>query len=238
MTPAAFTERLRQACGDNLHAVVLFGSAAAGDHLGKRSDYNILVVLNRLGVAELKTMAPAVRAWARRGNPPPLCFTHEGLQRTAATFPLELSDIKEAYRILAGEDLVRGLRVAPDHLRHQVDYELGGKLLQLRSQFVLNAGRPRQLTRVMVRSISSILVLCRGVLRLHQPTVPAAKLEALRLLAARLNADFSPLETIARLKAGARTPGLSPERLFADYLSAIKVLAAAVDGSPSARREP
>lgn len=229
MTPERFTEQLHRACQDNLTSVILFGSSAAGDHLGRQSDYNTLVVVKRLGLPELAALAPVARAWVRRGNPPPLCFTQESLERSADTFPLELLDIRDHHRILAGEDVISRLAVRPDHVRHQLEYELKGKLMQLRSRYLLSAGRPSQLRQLMTRSLSTFLVLFRGALRLHQPTVPAAKLEALRQLAALTQVDVSAIETVARLKAGARVPGVVMERLFADYLAAIELLVVSVD---------
>ena len=42
MSPEELTDQLKAIYKDNLKSVVLFGSAAAGDHAGKRSDFNVL----------------------------------------------------------------------------------------------------------------------------------------------------------------------------------------------------
>ena len=99
MTSQEFTSKLRAVCDQSLVSVILYGSAAAGDYIPKRSDYNILMVLTRLGVEELKRIAPVVKSWVQDGNPPPRLFTLEGLAKSADLFALELSDIKES-RIL------------------------------------------------------------------------------------------------------------------------------------------
>ena len=41
--------RLKSAVGDNLKAVVLYGSAATGEFQGQHSDLNVLCVLDRAG---------------------------------------------------------------------------------------------------------------------------------------------------------------------------------------------
>ena len=50
---AQLVERLQKAYGERLVSVVLYGSAAAGDHQAKFSDYNILCVLSEITPREL-----------------------------------------------------------------------------------------------------------------------------------------------------------------------------------------
>ena len=45
---------LRSTHGDNLASVVLYGSAAAGDYVELRSDYNLLIALNRITPEDLR----------------------------------------------------------------------------------------------------------------------------------------------------------------------------------------
>jgi len=228
MTPQALTERLQAACGSHLKSVVLYGSAAAGDHTGKRSDYNVLIVLDQLGLAELRALAPLVRSWVKAGNLTPLLFTPTHLTRAAEVFPLEIADLKESHHILFGADVVSPLSVHAANLRLQLEHELNGKLLQLRSRYLLTQGHRRQVTELMIRSLSTFLVLCRGALRLYQPTVPAKKLEALGELAKHIPIYTQVFETIAHLKAGQRVAGHDPEELFAEYVRMIELIVDAV----------
>ena len=43
-----FVTQLRSAYGAQLSSVVLYGSAAAGEHVPKKSDYNVVVLLGRI----------------------------------------------------------------------------------------------------------------------------------------------------------------------------------------------
>ena len=85
MTPENFVERIRQALPAGVRSVLLYGSAAAGDHLGQHSDYNVLVVLDRLGLAELQALAGPTQAWVKDGNHPPLLFTAAGLGESSCS---------------------------------------------------------------------------------------------------------------------------------------------------------
>ena len=67
------TKELKKAFGDGLVSVVLYGSAAAGDHHEGFSDYNILCVLERLTPAELGRAEEVFAWWRRQGNPAPAC---------------------------------------------------------------------------------------------------------------------------------------------------------------------
>ena len=229
MKPDVFTEHLKVACGQRLVSVILYGSAAAGDHTGKRSDYNILVVLDRLGVEELKALSKPTRAWVKAGNQPPLVFTREGFARSADVFPLEIADMRDSHQVLFGEDVVSALSVPGTEVRWELAHELKGKLMQLRSRYLLVEGNSRQVTELMVRSLSTFLVLCRGALRLYQPHVPAKKMEALAELAKHVPIQTDVFETIAHLKAGRRLAGVVPEALFARYVHMIEVVVNAVE---------
>ena len=235
MTPQQLTQRLHAVCGANLTSVILYGSAVTGDHVGKRSNFNVLVVLERLGVDELQALAPLVRSWVKAGHPAPLLLTATGLVRSADVFPLEIADIKAGHEVLFGEDVVRDLPVHDANLRVQLEHELRGKLLQLRQRYVLAQGRPKQVTELMVQSLSTFLVLCRGALRLYQPDVPVKKMEALAVLATHVPVPTGVFETIGQLKAGRRVPGVVPETLFVQYLQAIETVIEAVDARLHAR---
>jgi len=229
MTPDALTERLKTVCGARLLSVILYGSAVAGDHLGKRSDHNVLVVLDRLALEEIRALAPAVRPWVKAGNLVPLLFTPEGLATAAAVFPLEIADIKDSHRVLFGTDAVSPLAVHAANLRLELEHELNGKLMKLRAQYLLVQGNPRQVMELMVRSLSTFLVLCRGALRLYQPQVPARKMEALAALARHVPMQTHVFETIGQWKTGQKVPRVVPDDLFAEYLRVIESIVEAVE---------
>ena len=200
MTPEQFAEQLKPAMPVGLRSVVLYGSAAAGDHVAGRSDYNILVVADRLGVAELNALAPVAIKWVETGNRPPVLFTPGQLAASASVFPLEFLDMQQSRRVLVGEDLLAGIQVKPEQLRLQLERDWRTKLLQLRERYMLTRGKPAAVAELMAASLSTILVLCRGTLRLYQPEVPANKLDAARALAQRMGFDAGVFAAVYELK--------------------------------------
>lgn len=230
MTPEQFTETLKKNCGDNLLAAVLYGSAAAGDGIEGKSDYNVLLVLRDAGLGALKPVAAATAAWLKKGNPPPLIFTRERLLASADTFPIELSDMKDFHRLLHGENPLPGIKVELPHLRLAVERELKGALILLRESYLASGGGRRALEALMTESLSQFLVLCRAALRLREADVPASKLACAARLAEHARFDAEAFDLVHQLRRGEYRGGLDAEALFARYLAAADGLCAAVDG--------
>jgi hypothetical protein len=230
MTPEKLVDELKQACPTGLKSVVLYGSAAAGDHAGKRSDYNVLVVTEDLGTATLDALSKTAAKWAQAGNPAPLLFTQERLAHATDVFPIELLDIRECHKILHGEDLVAGLDIDTKNLRLQIEHELRGKLIRLRQSYLLTGGKPKAVADLMVQSLSTFLVLFRASLRLFGESVPQTKFQSLELLAGHLEFDVAVFRQVQELKDGTKKPkDVAAGELFNTYLKTIECVIDAVD---------
>lgn len=200
MTPQQLMERLKQAIPTGLRSVVLYGSAAAGDFLEGVSDYNVLVVIDRLGLEELKALIAPIATWTRDGNAPPLLITPAELSASADAFPIEVFDMRQSHQVLFGSDPLSDLIIDDEHLRLQLERELKGKLLALRQRFVQTQGRPRAITELMTASLSTFLVLFRAALRLFQVDVPVRKLDAMTALAKHISFDPQAFVAVQELK--------------------------------------
>lgn len=230
MKPEKLVEELKLACPQGLKSVVLYGSAAAGDHVGKQSDYNILVVTEALGIETLDRISKTAIAWAKAGNPAPLLFTAERLAQATDVFPIELLDISECHKVLFGDDPVQDLGIDTKNLRLQIEHELRGKLIQLRQRYLLTQGKPKAVVELMVQSLSTFLVLFRAALRLFEKTVPQKKFEALDKLSTHLEFDGSVFQTVQQLKEGTKKPReVDVAILFNNYLKTIECVIDAVD---------
>ncbi len=231
MKPEQFVEKLNGALGERLVSVVLYGSAAGGDHVEKRSDFNLLVVARALGMEELRAIASVTGAWTRAGNPPPLMFTLDRLRKSADTFPLELLDLKQMHRILHGEDVVQDVEVSRENLRRQLEYELKSTLIQLREAYLGIGGKTKRVAALLKGSISTVLVLFRGALRLYEDeAIPDRKLDALDALANHIEFDRSVFQEVEALRVGeARDKGVDADALFDRYVRELEQVVDAVD---------
>src|SRR6186997_1583213 len=116
---SGLVDDLRATHGDNLASVVLYGSAAAGDHVELRSDYNLLITLNQITPEDLRLAQAPMREWQRLGHPLPVYFTAEELSDAADVFPIEFHQMANARVVLHGRDPFELVTLSDANLRHQ-----------------------------------------------------------------------------------------------------------------------
>src|ERR1041385_5753798 len=173
-------EDLRATHGTNLASIVLYGSAAAGDHIELRSDYNILIALNRITPEDLRQAQAPMREWQRLGHPLPVYFTVEELKDAADVFPIEFHQMANARVVLYGPDPFEFVELSRGNLRHQTEYELRSKLIQLRRHYIPASVSIQKLCDLMSDSLASFAALFRAVLILHAREAPVSKPDVVR----------------------------------------------------------
>jgi len=222
--------QLQLAYGGGLRSVVLFGSAVAGEHNPKKSDYNVLVIVDSLPLERLRAVAAVSKAWAEDGNPPPLTFTTHEWKSSSDIFPMEYADILERHRVLYGAPPFDGIRVSPSDLRLQVENQAMGKLLQLR-QAIMGAGGDSKLqVEVLEKSLSTLMVVFRGVSRLfgHAPSPDYEELT--RSLAQRAGFSADPfVKVIRHVRGTEKIPRENAAGILEEYLAAMERLVAYVN---------
>ena len=228
---AGLVEDLRATHGDNLASVVLYGSAAAGDHDELRSDYNLLIALNRITPEDLRQAQAPMREWQRLGHPLPVYFTVEELSDAADVFPIEFHQMANARIVLYGHDPFEFAKLSDTHLRHQTEYELRSKLIQLRRLYIPASVSIEKLCDLMSDSLSSFAALFRAVLLLHGHEAPVAKPDCVRATAQLLKLDPAPFERIFQFRAGGDLPSSEAEAndLFGSYMFQVEQVVEAVD---------
>jgi predicted nucleotidyltransferase len=226
MTLDELVTQLRAAYGARLASVVLYGSAAGGDHIPQRSDYNVLVLLESLDNAQSFVAASAVaRAWRESGNPPPMTMTLAEWRRSADIFPMEYADILERNRVLHGEPPFAGISVAPADLRLQLEQQVMGKLLQLRQGALLAGTDGKRQAELVAASLSTMMVLFRAVLRLHgEPPTGDSTTTATRVGAL---AGFDPapfIRAVRHVHGAEKLSSTEAGQVLSGYLAAIERL--------------
>jgi hypothetical protein len=223
-------ERLRETAGANLTAVVLYGSAAGEEFREEHSDLNVLCLLQRIDVAELKKLQPVGLWWWRKGHPTPLVFTLRELQDSADVFAIELLDMKQRHRMLLGEDFLQGFEVPMELHREQVERELRTNVIRLRQTFLRSRGKSAELSDLMIASSSTFAALFRHALIALGETAPGSRREAVDRLAAKLGFDPVAIHAVLDVRDGRRKPAeVEPEQTFAAYLDTVTRAAEEMD---------
>jgi|SRR6185369_10813003 hypothetical protein len=231
---SGLVEDLRATHGNNLACVVLYGSAAAGDNIELRSDYNLLIALHRITPEDLRQAQAPMREWQRLGHPLPVYFTTEELSDAADVFPIEFHQMANARVVLYGHDPFEFAQLSSANLRHQTEYELRSKLIQLRRLYIPASVSIEKLRDLMSDSLSSFAALFRAVLMLHDQQAPVSKPDCVRATAKLLRLDPTPFERIFEFRSGGNLPTSEKEinDLFGAYLFQIEQVVEAVDNLP------
>jgi hypothetical protein len=225
-----FVGRMKQAAGQNLQSVILYGSAATGEFQADFSNLNLLCVLRESSFSQLSAIAPVVEWWHRQKQPAPLVMTQEELEHSSDVFSIELIDMQHHHRVLFGEELLTHLKI-PMHLhRAQLEYELREKLILLRQRVLETGENDRALWELLLGSVSAFSTLFRHALLALGDAAPHSKREAIQILAVRLPFEpsaFLQLLDIRDHKADRKQ--FDVKDVFTRYLAAVQRVTAAVD---------
>jgi hypothetical protein len=225
MTLEDLVGQLRAAYGGDLRSVVLYGSAAAGEHIAKRSDYNVLVVVDSLSLEKLGAAAAVARAWLEVGNPAPMTLTTREWRGSADVFAMEYADIFERHKILHGESPFDGIRVDLGDLRLQLEHEAMSNLLRLRQAILAAGGEGRRQVELLEASLSTIMVIFRAVVRLHGAVPATDNVELSRTVAEYAGFDAAPFETVVRhVRSEQRIGAADAGKVLGGYLTGMEKL--------------
>ena len=129
MTLDELVTQLKSAYGDTLRSVVLYGSAVAGEHIEKKSDYNTLVILDSVPLDRLAAVGAVFpRRGATAAIPPPMMFTEAEWKGPADVFSDGIRRHSRAAQSSLRIRSVGGITVARSDLRLEVEQQALGKL--------------------------------------------------------------------------------------------------------------
>ncbi len=231
MTLDELVVQLRSVFGAGLRSVVLYGSAAAGEHIPRHSDYNVLVIVDGLEADRLRALSATARGWADAGNPPPMIFTAEEWRESSDVFPMEYADMLDRHKVLHGDSPFDGVQVAPRDLRLQLEHEARGKLLALR-QGVLAAGGDRKAElQLLASTVSTVMVIFRAVERLRGRTPSRDNLELSRAVASAAGVPAEAFERVVRhVRGEARLAAADAPAVLDGYLRGLEAVVRYLDG--------
>jgi hypothetical protein len=222
--------RLVKAHRSDLVSVVLYGSAASGEHNANFSDINILCVLTDITPAQLGASEPVFRWWHDLGHPSPLLLSAHEVETSTDCFAIEFSDMQLNHRILHGRDVVTGLTVDRTFYRAQVERELRAKLLRLRTKAAPILSEKDALARLMADSLSTFCVLFRHALILHGDPSPIGKRAVLQRSGDVFHLDPSPfLQLLDAREDQTKLKSIDAPQLLASYLRELTIVVDAVD---------
>jgi len=188
------------------------------------------VILDAVPLDRLAAVGAVLRAWGEAGNPAPMMFTASEWKSSSDVFPMEYADILERHKILFGVDPTTGISVARSDLRLQVEQQALGKLLHLRRGAMAAGDDANEQIKLLEASLSAIMVVFRGVVRLHgeAPTQDYSQLSA--VVGAKAGFDPGPVQRIVtHVRGTQRLKKEEAQPVLAGYLAGMEKLVSYLD---------
>lgn len=224
-----FTTQVREALGDQLVSLILYGGLAKGEFTAGRSDVNVMLVLQSVTVDTLDRLAPLLEQARVEWQLSPFTLAEEDLRIAADVFPVKFMDIRRAHRVLWGRAVLAGMDLSRDRLRRQCARDLENLLLRLRQFYLQRSRRPELLEATLNRASSSFLFSLGVAVELKTGTAPANK-AAIVVAADQLGLNSQLLRDLLALKRGELKPDAAGvKRLYGDFLQTVQQAARLVD---------
>ena len=220
----------KEAFGDDLRGIILYGSATGESYIPGKSDINFMILLSEEGIENLDRAFKTVAKWRKKKVATPLFLTTKYVATSLDVYPIEYLNFQRKHILVFGRDILKELEFNPDFVRLQCEREIKGKLLLLREAFLETAGKGRALKGLMAQSLQAFVAIFDALLYLKGKEIPLVKSEAIRLTCETFDLDSMLFEKVLDIKEE-KTKPKDPEinTLFQAYLKEVRKLSRIVD---------
>jgi hypothetical protein len=211
----SFVAAAREAFGDDLISIVLFGSGAE-QNLRPTSDVNILLVLKRFDQAQADRLREPLRFAHAAVELNAMFMLESEVQAAMEAFAVKFSDILHRHRVLHGRDPFASVAVSDAALLRRLKQVLLNLQIRLRERYVLMSLREEQLGRVIADAAPPLRASAASILQLEGNPAPSPK-KALERLITSFNdpALAEVLGAMTKVRGGERlAPGKAPAILI------------------------
>jgi hypothetical protein len=201
---------LQRIFGTRLRSLVAYRGEDDGDGDG----IHTLALVDAIAFSDLAACAPRTADWRKAGASAPLILTKDEFLRTLDVFPLEYGGIIANHEVLAGEDLLGGLRVGEADLRRGIELQAKSHLIHLREGYIESGGEPRAVGQLIAASAPALASLLANLRRLDPEAAERAGISG---------------ELFREIASAADNTIADPSPLLARYLGAVERLWQEVD---------
>jgi hypothetical protein len=174
------SETLIACLGEELEALILFGSAAEG-LMRATSDVNLLVVLNRFDPARIGRVSVVLQDAAAAVELHPMFLLVSELRLAAESFSVKFDDIAHRHVVLYGKDPFEALTIPRAQIARRLQQVLFNLTLRLRTLYANGRAREESLAPVIADLAAPLRRSAYAILELrgNRPPSPKAALESL-----------------------------------------------------------
>jgi hypothetical protein len=214
---------------DGFVALYLYGSAVDPGFDPVHSDVNLLLVAEALPASTIRKLSENFPGRGPMGSPANVvAMSADQITRAADTFALELSEVRHRGRLLAGNDILAGVEIPNDSLRHHLERELRVLSVTLRRVYLEGRDNQKALTTAMCEAIGTVVACARGIAYLRGSTLPLTAESALKNAAEWAGIEDRPWVEAWHLRHES-VPQTAVDSIYLDFLDAVTTLMRKVD---------
>jgi hypothetical protein len=217
----------QQCYGNDLVAVIVYGSAAGAEFNQKSSDINLLIVLKDMALATLEKSQALQDAWIKKRFNRPLFIDRNYIAGSLDSFPIEFFNMRHSYVVAYGEDVLAQLVIKPEDLRLQIERELKGKWLHLQREWLDTRKNDRRLRTLAELSLKDFTAIFRAMLFLKNEPVPQSRKALFSAVTSLYTLADNPFERV--MEALANGDRVQMRTVFPQYSQAINDLIKNID---------
>lgn len=147
---------LVKSLGDDLVAIVVYGSAARGGYKEGQSDVDLAVVLKAAPRDKLEKISNVMQLARYSARIESIILTADEIARAADVFPLLYDDIKRCHVTLHGASPFDSLAIADKHRRLRIEQDLREAQIRLRRAVVDGLGASNALAGAVLRKAKQV----------------------------------------------------------------------------------
>jgi len=157
------TEDILEHLKDELLSIILYGSAVRGEYVEKKSDINLLIIVDKNDLTPYKLLWNVIDKLNKtRINL--VIMSPKYITKSLDTFPLEFLDMLHFSQTLYGKPIDNFVgHISKNSIRLACERELKVKLIALKSIYLRSKGKSKEIENVLFHSLTSLRVILLGL---------------------------------------------------------------------------
>jgi hypothetical protein len=225
-----FADKLLENLNDNVHSILIYGSAAGVNYHPGISNINIAVIVKNFEFSVLKKNIALIKSVRKHKISTPLFLSKEYVLNALDVFPVEFSEIKQQHKVIFGEDIFKDLDIPSKDVRLLCEQQIKGKLLHLRQAYLEIGSNAPVLKNLLLNALSDLIPVFRQLIILKGQKPVDQKEGMLESLAGIFSLDADPLLAVQHDKNKKKAmPPHQIEAHFQNFLSQLEKLSRHMD---------
>jgi predicted nucleotidyltransferase len=218
----AYINRIHELIGDELHSVLLYGSAAKNNYFPGSSDINLLVLVRNVTPEIMQKTAPVIKGFKMRSKIDTFLADIDDIVNSADVFPIRFLDIRNHHILLYGEDVFAEMEIEAPNLRLDLEGQMRNMVRNLRQSYIFSNYTSQELRNILVENFSRLSCLLTAMLHLHEIKPPPKKQELIQKASKEFKLDLSVFENVINLKSGGNNLPISQmQKIYDEYIEII-----------------